>query len=148
MKKFLFSVAVFSFFMLLAGNVSACSCELSLGKSSEAKKVKNSYWKAAAVFYGKVIEITQKPGTLYVTVKLQVEKSWKNQLENEVIIQTGLGNGDCGYKFEKGERYLVYAYGNENSLSTNICQRTSESDKDSKYLDKIKRPKLFSNNSK
>ena len=143
MKKLLFATAVFCFFTLSAGDAFACSCVLP-SKQSLSKKVKKSYQEAAAVFYGEVTEITQKPENFYVTVKLKVERSWKNQAESEVIIQTGRGGGDCGYRFEIGKKYLVYAYRSESTLETNICLRTSASDADSKYLDKIKKPKLFS----
>jgi hypothetical protein len=56
-----------------------------------------------------------------------VEKLWKGVLPEEISIVTGRGNGDCGYRFEVGGSYLVYAYGSdESSLSTNICQRTAK----------------------
>jgi hypothetical protein len=144
MKKLLFLTAFFCFFTLSAGDAFACSC-LRPSQQSLSQKVKKSYREAAAVFYGEVTEITQKPENSYVTVKLKVEKSWKNQAGREVVIQTGRGGGgDCGYRFEIGNKYLVYAYRSESILETNICLRTSASDADSKYLDKIKKPKLFS----
>lgn len=146
MKKFIFLATVFCFFILSAGDVFACSCALPT-KQSLSKQIKRSYQNSTAVFYGEVTEITQKPENYYVTVKLKVERSWKNQAKSEVIIQTGRGGGDCGYRFEIGKKYLVYAHGSESSLGTNICSRTSISDADSKYLDKIKKPKLFSKQS-
>jgi hypothetical protein len=45
--------------------------------------------------------------------------------ENEIEIATGMGGGDCGYPFQPGEDYVVYAYKNaEGRLETNICSRT------------------------
>ena len=110
---------------------------------SPKKLIAKAYAESAAVFYGEVIEITRKPENFYVTVKFKVEKVWKNQSTNEVIIQTGQGGGDCGYRFEIGKKYLVYADGDQTSFSTNICQRTAKSDADSQYLNKLKKPKLF-----
>jgi hypothetical protein len=78
---------------------------------------------ATAVFSGKVMSI-ENQSTLLVRVTFLVESAWKGQVAKSVTIQTGGGGGDCGYRFEIGERYLVYAYGSAESLSTNICQRT------------------------
>ncbi|MEP6902271.1 MAG: hypothetical protein ABJA66_11005, partial [Actinomycetota bacterium] len=100
MKKILFSTFIFCFLILSASEVFACTCDLPVGKQSPKKQIKKAYKESMAVFYGEVIEITLKPENFYVTVKFKVEKSWKNQSDSEVIIQTGQGGGDCGYKFE------------------------------------------------
>ena len=61
-----------------------------------------------------------------VKVTFKVENSWKGTLPTEVILFTGRGGGDCGYRFLVGQDYLVYAYGKDlDHLSTNICQRTA-----------------------
>ena len=41
-----------------------------------------------------------------------------------VTVGTGAGGGDCGYAFETGETYLVYASGDVADLRTGICTRT------------------------
>ena len=47
----------------------------------------------------------------------------RNQKEIEIV--TGTGGGDCGYEFQIGVDYVVYAYKNaEGRLETNICSRT------------------------
>ena len=138
MKKILFSTFIFCFLALTASEVFACSC------LSDKPEVKEAYEDSAAVFYGKVIKITQKPKSSYLTVKFKVEKAWKNRSGAEIIIQTGQGGGSCGFHFEVGKKYLVYADDDdESALSTSICQRTSGSNADARYLDKIKKPKLF-----
>ena len=80
----------------------------------------------------------------HVIVKFRVESSWKGKLLTELRLTTGLGNGDCGYPFEVGQKYLVYAYGSDvNRLGTNICQRTVdliEAAADLKALGKAKAP--------
>jgi hypothetical protein len=145
MKKILFSLGIFGIFVLGTGKVFACSCVfLPEGKKAVATAYKNS----TVVFYGKVISISKNTENYYVTVKFKVEKSWKNQSKDELTIQTGQGGGDCGFPFEAGREYLVYAYGNNTVLETNICQRTSYSDADSTYLNKIKKPRIFAKESK
>jgi hypothetical protein len=82
--------------------------------------------KSKAVFSGTVVAIDKKPGDLYVAVRFKIEESWKGTLSKEATVFTGQGGGDCGYKFEVGQRYLVYAYRyNDADLGTNICQRTA-----------------------
>jgi hypothetical protein len=44
----------------------------------------------------------------------------------DFVIETGIGGGDCGYRFEPGKSYLVYAWHEDSGeLSTNICSSTS-----------------------
>jgi hypothetical protein len=66
-----------------------------------------------------------------------------------VIVVTGRGGGDCGYRFEVGARYLVFAYGDDAKLETNICQRTKElaqAAEDLKLLGKGKSPTIYPTN--
>jgi hypothetical protein len=45
--------------------------------------------------------------------------------QKEIVISTGLGGGDCGYGFQRGVEYIVYAYNQrEGGLSTGICSPT------------------------
>ncbi|MGI8469544.1 MAG: hypothetical protein ACR2N3_13935 [Pyrinomonadaceae bacterium] len=143
MKFSIFLIIVFYFFAFSASKNFACTCELPLKNLSVKSQIFKAYKQSVAVFYGEATEINKNPKNFYVSVKFKVEKSWKNHSFQELIIQTGLGNGDCGYIFEIGKKYLVYAYGDENDLQTNICQRTSLSVSDYKYLDRIKKPKSF-----
>lgn len=80
-----------------------------------------------------------------LTAHFVVEEALKGVTTATVDVQTGGGGGDCGYHFERGERYLVYAYPSEggalsstmsmtvlggrasvkaNALRTSICTRT------------------------
>jgi hypothetical protein len=41
------------------------------------------------------------------------------------VVETGIGGGDCGYPFETGRSYLVYAWNTDSGqLSTGICSAT------------------------
>lgn len=52
-------------------------------------------------------------------VNFQVRKVWKGDVGTSVVVQTGshasrdCGVGNCGYKFEAGKSYLVFAYQGE-----------------------------------
>jgi hypothetical protein len=45
--------------------------------------------------------------------------------QREIEIVTGMGGGDCGYAFQPGADYIIYAYKNSaGRLETGICSRT------------------------
>ncbi|HWN11148.1 MAG TPA: hypothetical protein VNO50_18055 [Pyrinomonadaceae bacterium] len=120
----------------------ACTCALPLPNLTLKQQVKKAQKQSRAVFVGKVMQVVQNPDASGVSVKFLVEKSWKGRLTREVTISTGLGGGDCGYRFEVGESYLVYASGANKLLSTSICQRTAPRSEngDMKHLGKGRRP--------
>ncbi len=141
MKKIIF-IAVLSLMFLFASalNSFACSCQLS--PAPMKKQVKDAYTDSYAVFSGEVLKITQKD-EWSVAVKIKVEKSWKGEFSQEIIINTNSQSSMCGYSFEVGKRYLVYVYGTKDDLNTNNCSRTTvlSGTKDIKFLDKLKKTK-------
>jgi hypothetical protein len=105
------------------GQVFACSCAEPLLPREAAEK-------AAAVFTGVVTShelVTRQdspsgePRRHYQFTATDV---FKGEVGTTVDVYTGLGGGDCGYSFEIGQKYLVYAYGTPPRLNTNICSRT------------------------
>lgn len=119
----------------------ACTCDLPLVNLTLKQQVMKAQKQSQAVFVGKVVQVVQNPEAYGVSVNFLVERVWKGKLSREVTILTGQGGGDCGYRFEVGESYLVYASGSNESLSTNICHRTAprSEDGDMKILGKGKR---------
>ncbi|MEK6409446.1 MAG: hypothetical protein AABN34_21185 [Acidobacteriota bacterium] len=108
-------------------NAFACTCALPSRNLSVKQQVNDARKRSKAVFSGQVLEITAAPDSNHIVVKLRVERTWKNIRGEEVLIVTGRGGGDCGYRFTVGATYLVYAYGTDDtSLGTNICQRTAK----------------------
>jgi hypothetical protein len=113
-----------AFLFAFYGNAVCCVCDLPL-RGSLKKQVTTARAESQAVFSGTVLEIVHVPGNHYVTVKFNVDMSWKGPGAEEINIVTGSGGGDCGYHFDIGTTYLVYATGSRSgTLSTNICQRT------------------------
>jgi hypothetical protein len=141
MKRAVFSLAgVVVLVMLARVEGFACTCGLPPMNSPLKRQVRAAPGESRAVFSGKVLEVRGDPQTLFVLVRLRVERVWKGAPRAEARIFTGRGGGDCGYQFEVGESYLVYAYRwREGELGTNICQRTaklSEAAKDLQILGK------------
>ncbi len=45
--------------------------------------------------------------------------------DKDLVVYTGMGGGDCGYPFQTGTRYLVYASAGNGQLMTGICSSTA-----------------------
>ncbi len=114
-RKTVLSTTLAVLALLGADAALACSCA-PLPEPQQARD------QAAAVFTGTVLGITQE-GNLRL-VRLRVEESWKGVRCGEVTVTTGLGDADCGYAFQEGQSYLIYADKQQGKLSTNICTRT------------------------
>jgi hypothetical protein len=80
---------------------------------------------AAAVFLAEVVSIddAMAPARL---VTLKAEKSWKGIDGEKIVVSTSKSGASCGYPFQKGQRYLVYAYAGTNGgpLHVSLCSRT------------------------
>ena len=54
----------------------------------------------------------------------KVNRAYRGAVESTIQIATGSSDADCGYPFEVGDRYLVYAHDSGSMLSTGLCSRT------------------------
>ncbi len=109
-------------------NSYACSC-------MTAPPPRQALKEAKAVFVGEVIskevlDVTDQYGTQpVVRVIFSVSRKWKGVEGTEAIMHTSGWNPACGFRFEEGKKYLVYAYPDRwklNVLETGICNRTVE----------------------
>src|SRR5438876_5661596 len=84
-----------------------------------------------------------KPGFRVVRMRVGEVLSGVAPGQNEIEIATGMGGGDCGYPFQPGEDYVVYAYKNaEGRLETGICSRTrplAQAAEDLRYFEAMAR---------
>ena len=70
-------------------------------------------------------------------VTFEVTTAWKGGPKKRFVLYTGRGGGDCGFPFEKGKTYVVYAYCDTEYCATMICTRTALSTRaaeDLRYL--------------
>jgi hypothetical protein len=88
---------------------------------------------ADAVFVGSVVSVRDTMvdrGSTHGAwrmrrVTLRVVRSWKGAETRDAVVLTGMGDGDCGFPFERGQSYLVYAHSRDPGvLSASICGRT------------------------
>ena len=108
----------------------ACSCAVS---ASPLEAMEQS----AAVFEGTVVSIKEKFKIMQssadpVRVTFQVGARWKGEMGEKVTVTTALSGASCGFEFTKGERYIVYAGGEEGEgkggtakLTVSLCSRTA-----------------------
>lgn len=127
-----------------AGEALACTC-VRPKPGTLRSQVTTAYQDSRAVFTGEVLEVTRNETAARNEVKIRIEKSWKNKLAKEITIYTGLDSAGCGFPFEVGKKYLIYADfdDEEKSFNTNLCQRTKlfvGAGKELTALNRIKRP--------
>jgi hypothetical protein len=101
----------------------ACSC-LALSKKQYADQ-------ADVVFYGKVVHIDGSDtdggvsGPSDDKVKVWVQTVYKGKIVKRTVT-VGTAYMGCGYVFEKGERYTVFAMRDKGRLKTYGCMGTKE----------------------
>lgn len=124
MRSFKFFLIACIFMLVGVRSSLACSCAPPQSASQELSR-------ATAVFSGKVLEVKRhkRSADLFASVQVlfEVEKVWKGIDSKKVGIFTSSQSSACGYGFEEGRTYLVYAHGiAERRLATSICSRTSK----------------------
>jgi hypothetical protein len=88
------------------------------------------FWKTPVVFEGEVESIERLPnrqGPQYMperVVTFRVSAAHRGSVGTKVEVRTGGSSASCGFPFEEGERYLVYAHQGAGGLATGICSRT------------------------
>lgn len=120
-------ILLFLPFLLFVDKTLACSC-------APAGPPCQAFWQADAVFLATVksksVVTTQVGGETgspqqLVSVRFLVDEVYRGLLGgSDVEVLTGMSSADCGFNFEKGKRYLVYAQEYQNKFRTSICSRT------------------------
>ncbi|HAX80395.1 MAG TPA: hypothetical protein DCY88_32310 [Cyanobacteria bacterium UBA11372] len=115
MKKMLLSAAsLLAIFQATAAY--ACSCIPS--------NPQQSFESAQAVFAGRVIDVIQPNPDSEVQVRFEVSRIWKGQKRPQIVVMTSSSSASCGYSFQAGEQYLVYASRQKSQLETGLCSGT------------------------
>jgi hypothetical protein len=136
--------------LVLATAVVAGSPAEALGCSCAAPATPaDALARSSAAFVGRVIDI-DKPflDSLGLTrsglhdVTFRIDRAWKGVSGDTVVIRTRLTGESCGYRFDIGRDYLVYASGDA-ALITGICTGTRPAEgaeADFKALDRLAAP--------
>lgn len=135
------SVSLFLALVVMIGGVvsvprvaQACSCAV-MGGESERERTREAAKRATAVFSGEVVNI-EPSGSAFssaapVRVVLDVSRVWKGPAYETLTVETARSGASCGYDFDEGRRYLVYADksslpegGDTESLQVGLCGAT------------------------
>ncbi len=128
MKKILLIAT--SFLIFSANSASACKCVQTTPEQS--------FERAKTVFSGRVVDVVeQSPAERRsprgnedssfltgVKVIFEVSKVWKGKNEQRLAVMTSGSSASCGYSFQEGQEYIVYASGEEAKLQTGLCSGT------------------------
>lgn len=98
----------------------ACSCAGFEGSQREI--VERALSNSSAVFSGEAVEVDK--GSQISTVTLRVSEVWKGTDQGTLEVKTPRLDAACGYPFEEGQEYLVYADEGKQSLEVNLCGST------------------------
>lgn len=105
--------------LLAPRDAAACSCMRPTFEDARSS--------SAAIFEGRVDEITTVEGD-EVRVRFHVTQAWRGVEHESVEIQTASNSAACGFPFEAGQHYLVYAGQREQTLMVSLCSRTARMD--------------------
>jgi hypothetical protein len=141
-------------FLLPPDCASACTCG-SAYSQGQKEIVESELSSSEAVFVGKVVDFgksTSSSREMTIiggasTATLRVSEVWKGPERETLEVSTSSQEGACGYPFEEGREYLVYAYGGQ-GLETDSCSQTkplSEAGADLAVLGNSEKPKDGSN---
>lgn len=128
-------------FFAFAGHAGACQCgsvpavaealnDADVVAMASVSQIEDPYnwWRRFKAWLGIRPEVRDKEEyeKLYgLRVVLSVSRGFKGVSEKSLTVITGRGGGDCGYYFQVGSQYLVYAArGRDGLLRTSICTRT------------------------
>ncbi len=97
---------------------------------------------ATAVFAGQVMAVEVSEGPVNssadpVQATFDVSQVWKGDITKSVTLTTPRESASCGFNFEVGREYIVYAWDDGDGLSTNLCSRTAELAPDLEDLDAL-----------
>jgi len=123
--------------------VLACSCEESPLSAEQALE------RYDAVFLGQILEMRLRSTDHHVQadgsepvegieVLAKVLETWKGTNQDRVPLFTNPDGGMCGYPFEIGRRYLIWATRSEDELTVSTCGRTKKvgtAEADTDHLD-------------
>jgi hypothetical protein len=128
-----------SLLLLLPDCASACSCM--------GVPIQRYISSSDAVFSGEVVDLQKGTSASRMfgpsdTVTLRVSEAWKGTDQGTLEVSTPSQGSACGYHFEEGQEYLVYAYGKQD-LKVDACGGTthlSKADEDLALLGNGEKP--------
>lgn len=116
--------------LLFVGHARLFACEcMDLGPQAQIDS-------ADVVFDGTVIYVNTNWMSGGMKYTFQVHQTWKRRTDTLMVINSGFASTDCGYDFEEGKRYLVFAR-KKFSFKTDFCAGNTLIEEADIYLSKL-----------
>ena len=100
----------------------ACGC---VGQMTQCDR---NWSLGETIFLGKTVAMEKLPHPevdASYAAHFSIEEGFRGTSGSEIVVYTGAGGGDCGYPFEPGTSYVVYATRDAgNRLHASICSQT------------------------
>lgn len=106
----------FLVFLIACFSVSSFSC--TCGKADQAK----SFTAATTIFSGKITALDKDKSGQWLLAKVQPDRLFKGA--GATVVRTAIFETSCGYSFQVGQSYLIWAADNAGQLSTGLCSLT------------------------
>lgn len=117
--------------LLLSAALSAAPCPPAAARCScvPPGPPREALAQAEAVFSGRVVSVGEEqsggnPDQPYLEVRIVPQRRWKGAAADTVTVLTPPNSAVCGFAFETGREYLVYAEGGD-GLRVFLCSRTA-----------------------
>lgn len=103
---------------------SACSCAMP-GSVSEAKQNHDVIFDGTVSSKKEPTKLFAKSSADPVTWTFEVHELWKGKVSPTISVTSAQSSDSCGYEFQEGSRYVVYARNSGDSLEVSLCSRTA-----------------------
>jgi hypothetical protein len=132
-------------FLMLAVLIGLAQAERAKACSCIRQTPAEGFADAEAVFSGRIAEVKPNPdserGGFVITI--EVLEAWKGVTEPIVKVSTAANSAICGYAFQVGRSYLVYASRDGGRpLRVSLCSRTQLLDEAKEDLKSLGKPSL------
>ncbi len=123
-------ISIFLVAIVFAGSLLAFPKEAWACSCAESGSVQENKSRSDAVFEGTAASVKPSSLSLFgspakaVKASFHVNEVWKGHVAPSIEVLTAGSGETCGYEFQEGERYLVYATATGNSLEVSLCSGT------------------------
>lgn len=102
----------------------ACSCAVNDSVMEERDR-NDAVFEGTATAVKKPVSLFSTSSASKVKTTFQVNELWKGRVSSRIEVTSALSGASCGFEFQEGQRYLVYARSTGNSLDVSLCSRTA-----------------------
>ncbi|RJX40658.1 hypothetical protein D3P09_01170 [Paenibacillus pinisoli] len=103
---------------------SACSCAFP-GSVNEAKQNHDVVFDGTVKGKKAPVRLFTKSSADPVTWAFEVHEIWKGKVSPSIEVTSAQSSASCGFEFQEGMRYMVYARNSGDSLEVSLCSRTA-----------------------